>query len=66
METTQSLAELHKDISIDLFVAIKMTEVLSDYICDAKEGAVLGIIETKTKSAFAKISDCRRMTYICD
>jgi len=66
MEETKNLAELHKEISGDLLDSIQMLEVLSDYICDSKEGAVLDIIKIKTKSAFDKVSNCRRMIYICD
>ena len=66
MEEFKNLAELQRDISAELLDAIQMLDVLSDYVDTSKEGAVLEIIKIKTKSAFKKVSDCRRMIYICD
>jgi hypothetical protein len=66
MEETKNLAELHKEISQELLEPIHMLEILSDMTTSSKESALLDILTKNITSAFSKVSNCRRMIYICD
>ena len=66
MEETKNLAELHKEISIELLDSLRMLDILSDINLEPKENTLIELVKEKVNSAFHKTCQCRKMIYICD